>query len=304
MRTLVYPIILLIAFIFITMPVSVTSFQSSTPYSIYNRGWNGLYDFKELARKYGNIKAILEPLDKYNLKSKTGVLFIIGPNLTYTSSELGQIKAFVKKGNVLVLADDFGDGNKILRSLGIKERFSQYPLEDFFYSKDDRFIIIAHIVNPVLAKNVSYILTDKPSAILVTSKGEVYSSKVAMINSKMGRYPLMVSIPYQKGKIILISDPDIFINMLYPHNKAFLKNLMSYIGPGTYYFDEIHHPNFNLYSQTSMIVNRTIPRDLAKKILLAAGGFIILLESNVIELGLRKIKKAIRRGKRWIYSQK
>ncbi len=284
-KSVKYIILILIAFFFITMPVTVPNFQSSTPYSMFNHGWDGVYDFVSLAHSMGrNVVPVMEPLDSFDIAGKTGVLLIIAPNITYTQGELAQMKEFVRRGNTLFIADDFGDGNQILSSFNVPMRISSYPLYDFFYQKDDRFIIVARITNPVLSNNVSYFVTDEPSAIIVARWGSAFTSKVAMINFHMRSYPVLSSVRYGKGRIVVLSDPDVLINLLYSKNRPFLRNLISYLGSGTFYVDEAHHPNFNIYSSGTVTIHRILPKNRAVKLLVIVAVLILVKEMGLFGL--------------------
>jgi hypothetical protein len=278
-KVVAYTALMTLAIAMITMPVTVPLFKSSADYSIFNTGPMGLSKFARLGMDSGdNVVPILAPLNEFNISSKTGVLFIIGPNLTFTKEEMDQIRGFLEKGNTLVLADDFGTGNEILAGLHLPVRISRYPLNDFFYANDDRLIWVTRIRNPVLARGVKAILTNEPSAIIVTPRGDVYTSRVAMINLHMRMFPIIAEVHYGDGKIIIVSDPDIFANMQFNTNERFLKNLLSYLGGTTLYFDEVHHPDFNLYSAGTMTVMNMISEKTARAMISVLAFFLLMVE--------------------------
>jgi len=266
-KAITYTTLLVFAVAIITMPVTVPVFKSSSDYSIFNTGPMGLSNFALLGNSMGDrIVPVLAPLHVFNISSKNGVLFIVGPNLTFTRDEVKQIKEFLMRGNTLVLADDFGTGNEVLTELGIPVRISNYPLNDFFYNNDDRLIWIVRIRKPELAKGASKILTNEPSAIIVTRKGDAYTSRVAMVNFHMRMFPVITENSYHGGRVIVVSDPDIFANMQFKVNEVFLRNLLEYLGETTLYFDEAHHPDFNLYSAGTVTITNVISEKTAKTI--------------------------------------
>ncbi|WP_367883092.1 DUF4350 domain-containing protein [Thermococcus peptonophilus] len=221
---------------------------------------------------------------------------IIGPNATFTTEEVKKIKEFVEEGNTLFLADDFGTGNDLLRALDVPVGISDYPLRDFFYETDDRFIVTVTIKNPLLARNVSKIVTsDPPSAVIVTGKGEIYASRMAMINFHRRQYPpIMTEITYGKGRIIVLSDPDILTNNLFDENEPFLRNLADYL-PGPVYIDETHHPDFNLYTAGTVTIKRVLPRERAIWITIITGLIAILNELGafkwLLDIALRPLRR-------------
>lgn len=284
-KTVKYMILLLLIFAFITMPLTVPLFKSSTPYSMFNSNWDGISKFAKLSHQEGKkVIPILGTFDTVNISELNGVLLIIGPNMTFTQEEIEQIKLFLKRGNTLLIADDFGTGNEILRELNIPVGISKYPLKDFFYEGDDRLIVSVRIEDPLLAKNVTKIVTNDPSAIIITRKGETYASKVAMVNFHRRMFPLMTEIQYEEGRIVILSDPDILINQLHNENKPFLKNLIEYLGGNTFYFDEAHHPDFNLYTAGTVTITRLLPREKALKLILTVAILILLHELGALSI--------------------
>lgn len=282
-KAITYTALMVLAVAIITMPVTVPVFKSSTDYSIFNTGPMGLSDFARLGHRMGDeIVPVLAPLDVFNISSKTGVLLIIGPNLTFTDEEIEQIKAFLERGNTLVLADDFGTGNEVLTGLGLPVRISNYPLNDFFYNNDDRLVWVARIQNPELAKGVGAILTNEPSAIIVTRRGDVYTSRVAMVNFHMRMFPVITETSYHGGRVIVVSDPDIFANMQFKVNEVFLRNLLNYLGETTLYFDEAHHPDFNLYSAGTVTITNVISEGAAKTIVGTLAVILLMVELGVL----------------------
>ena len=301
-KTVKYLILMLLIFALLTMPVTLPLFESPTPYSIFNRNWDGLSSFAELVHSKGHkVVPIFESFDLFNLSSRNGVLLIVGPNMTYTREEINQIGEFVKRGNTLFIADDFGTGNEILHGLGLPVGISRYPLWDFFYEKNDRLIVSVTINNPVLARNVSMVVTNDPSGIIITRRGELYVSKVAMINLHRRMYPLMTEVKYGRGRVVVLSDPDVLANMQFRQNRQFLSNLVDYLGGGTFYFDEAHHPNFNLYSAGTVTITRVLPRERAIKLMVAIGALLLLRELGVFGYLSRLfgmlISRFFRRGK-------
>ena len=281
-KTVKYLAIILLISAFLTAPVTVPLFKSSTSYSIFNTGWDGASKFARLAHDEGkNILPVFEPFDTAKIGKMHGVLLIIGPNVSFTRSEVNELREFLGRGNTVLIADDFGTGNELLRALNVSVRISRHPLGDFFYLKDDRLIVSVRINDPILARNVSRIVTNEPAGITLTRAGEVYPSRVAMVDMHRGTYPIMAEIRYGRGRIVVLSDPDVLTNMQFQENEAFLKNLIDYLGGETFYFDEAHHPDFSLYTAGTVTVTRIVPRDWILRLVMVAGVFVLLVELGV-----------------------
>ena len=288
-----YLLPLVLVFVLFFMPLSVPVFRNSADYSVFNPNWNGISKLATLIHEKNKGPIILlDPLDNYNLTG--GTLLIIGPNTPYTPDEINTIKKYIKNGNTLLLADDYGTGNQILQKLGLPIGISNYPLHDFFYEIDDRFIIAIKIDDPVLGRNVSKIVTNEPSAIIISRKGVIYTSGVAMVNFHRRAYPLMVIIPYGSGRVVVLSDPDVFENSLFDTNKPFIENLVNYL-PGPIYIDETHHKDYNLYTQGTTTIKRKLPKKISMEILLITGVLLLLREFSVLSYIINLLRMPMRR---------
>ena len=289
-KFVIYSITLLLMMTLITMPLTVPLFKSSTPYSIFNTGWDGASRFALLMHSRGiDVLPIFQSFDMEDLKDRNGVLLIISPDISYTSAEIAQIREFVKRGNTLLIADDFGNGDQILEALHLPLRISKYPLRDFFYERDDRLIVAVRISDPILGRNVSRIIMNEPSAIVVSRKGEVYASRVAMVNFHRRQFPVFAEVPYGKGRIMVLSDPDVLTNQLFSENRQFISNLIDYLGGDRVYVDEAHHRDFNLYSAGTVTISRALPAERARYILLSAGIVVLLIELGILGYLLKPV---------------
>jgi len=282
---------------FLTAPVTVPVFKSSAEYSVFNTSWIGTSNFARLAYMEGkNVVPIFGSFDTVNIADRNGVLVIIGPKMEFTGDEIEEIKTFLERGNTLFIADDFGTANDIFKGLfNFQVGLSKYPLKDFFYETDDRLVISVRIEDPILARNVTKIVTNEPSAIIAAPSAEAFYSKVSVINYRRSMYPLLAEIKYGKGRVVILADPDILINQLYEENEPFLRNLIEYLGGGTFYIDEAHHPDFNLYTVTTMTITRYVPRDTLIMIMVIIAAIILLWELKVLDILWRFIWKFLSR---------
>ncbi len=301
-KTIRYLILILLILTFLTMPLTVPMFKSSTAYSMFNTGWDGgVSGFARLAYHRGKtITPIFQSFDIAGVGGDLdGVLLIIGPNVTFTAAEMeGGIKLFLERGgNTLFIADDFGTGNEILRALNVPVGISKDPLRDFFYDKDDRFVVSVRIEDPpILARNVTEIITNEPSAIIVTGNGEAYASKVSMVNFHRRMFPLLTEVRYGKGRIVVLSDPDVLTNQLYGENEPFLRNLIDYLGGGDrFYIDEAHHPDFNLYTTGTVTITRVLSRRTAIGLMLLIATMILLWEIGAFGITARLTSRLLAR---------
>ncbi|MHA1414788.1 MAG: DUF4350 domain-containing protein [Candidatus Heimdallarchaeaceae archaeon] len=91
----------------------------SVKFSIYNTGWDGLstvYNTLQAENKY-EISNGMSSLTILNRLNSSGVLVVIGPTTSYNFAETISLVTFLVRGGSLIVADDFGSGNKIFEPL-------------------------------------------------------------------------------------------------------------------------------------------------------------------------------------------
>ncbi|AEC51927.1 hypothetical protein PNA2_1011 [Pyrococcus sp. NA2] len=280
MRRATYAIMLIFGLGFLILPISIPVFLSNTEFSILNNKWNGLSSFAKLVyEEKGMVIPITDSLNNFNFRK--GTLIIAGPDLGYSSLEVERIKEFLENGGTVIIMDDFGTGNQILEGLNLTLRFSRKVPIDPLYFKDYRLPIIVNIEDPELAKNVKGIILNYPS-VITGGEGEVFTSKVTLLDGKFGQYPVLVELNYGKGKLILFSDPSVFTNDMFPLNREFIENFVEkYVKPPVY-FDEAHHSNFNPYYVGTIVVRRSLDKEKAFYVVLAVGLIALAVESGLV----------------------
>jgi hypothetical protein len=220
------------------------------------------------------------PLSSFEIGKKDGTLIIIGPDLGYSKDEIEEIGEFLERGGTLILMDDFGTGNEILRGLNLSVRFSERQFMDVFYQKNENFPQVVRILDPELGEGVDGLVLNIPSVIL-NAKGEVYSSKISLLVKRIGEYPIMTTISYGNGKIVLFSDPSVFINDMFQFNEEFVRNFIDQNVRGRVYVDEAHHSNFNIYQSGTVTLKRSVDETLLFQVI-----FLVALTFIVFESGL------------------
>ena len=193
--------------------------KTDEDFSLYNPQWNGMADLK----KDGAPVHDLRDLDGF---SEDAVLFVIGPQLEYTSEEAIIIERFLMDGGTVVVADDFGSGNSLLEGLDVPVRFSNQPvLQEVEFWMKQSFPIIENTNNStVLGK----LVLNHPSDLIILSKGsttihaqtsnfawrDVISNEIKDSDEPFDRYAIIAEMSHKGGKLYVISDPDLLINSM------------------------------------------------------------------------------------------
>ena len=289
MNKVAYAILLIIGVSLLVMPMSVPRFKSDAAYSVLNTEWNGLSSFGKLLYKSGEITPVLVPYDSLGLGKMNGTLIVVGPDVDFSQREIEQVRAFLEGGGTLILADDFGTGNELLAGLGLPQRFSKKPVTGLTYLKNYEFPVTREITDDALSTGVNYLMMSRPAVILNAQNPAVYTSNASMLNGEYGAFPLLDVVSYGKGRVILISDPDIFTNALFPQNEPFLRNLIGSLPEKTFYIDEAHHADFNPYSTGTIVIRRAVNRELVFYYVLFIAALAFFIESGLFGLLLDKL---------------
>jgi len=218
--------------------VAIPPSEDFEPGNVY---WNGLSSFLTLtnATFINSTQKLQTVLDPSNV-----VLFIIAPDKNFSQEQLQIIRSFVERGGTLVLMDELGSINPILSNLSIGIRVDGHPLLDtLFYYSSWKLPKIINIVNSEITSNVSSIATNLPSALVIEDEENVkvlaYSSAFSFLDlnydgnpspeDPIGPFPVMAQVSFYKGKVIVISDSDLFINSMIGlgDNEKLLMNIVN-----------------------------------------------------------------------------
>jgi hypothetical protein len=201
-------------------------------------------------KDYNELGALLNP--------RNSTLFIIGPYKGFTDGEVSSLLGYIGRGGTLVLADDFGVGNKMLESLGLDVRFDLGLLIDPIFREKNRNM-------PRASANLAsldYIVLNYPTILRGVDEGfvSVWSSPLSRV-SELGvsdpvwyeSYPIMASIPVSLGRVFVLSDSSVFINSML--DKGNNKELLSTLARGTIVIDEAHSTQSRLMVVKSFLSN-------------------------------------------------
>ena len=289
MRRVIYGLLIAFGMFLLIMPLSIPIFTSSADFSVFNTNWNGVSKFGKLLYEKSEIVPIISSFNVVDFEKMNGTLLIIGPDMGYSNLEIEKIRKSLENGGTLVLIDDFGTGNQILRGLNLTARFSKTSFIDVFYSKNYNFPELVRILDPKLGAGVNKLILNVPSAIL-NAEGKIYTSKVTLLGKNQREYPIMTEIEYEKGRIVLFSDPSVFINDMFDENKAFIRNFADYIHSDVIYIDEAHHSNFNPYHIGTLVIHRSLDRVKAFYVVLIVAVLALFIESGAtVEIFSRTI---------------
>jgi hypothetical protein len=208
-------------------------------YNIGNKDWNGASKLCQISREMGYTVYESESFEPWLNKNKI-VLVILYP-LSGINSSLNE---FLIAGGRIILADDFGNGNKLLDFSSI--HFSGEDVSDIesnYNGKTFTPTITNFKLHPV-TKSINKIVTNHPTYLLDSEEGTSIAffpsssfidanknGKKADFEKSCGGCTFAKVLEIGKGRAVILSDPSIFINEMIDlgDNKDFYKNSISWL---------------------------------------------------------------------------
>ncbi len=213
----------------VVLCLSSKAASAQQDYSPDNHRWNGLQTLRALAKGLGY--EVHNPIHlDWRATNSNDIVFLVYPTGHIPPH---QLLGFVHAGGRVVLADDFGNSENILAQLGIvRERFQPGTA---LHHDNLHFAPIATPLqkNHPLASEANVLVTNHPMVFRQTAP----SHSVFGFGSDQ---TLVATHALGKGKLILVSDPSIFINRMlqFDGNLQFTINLLRYLGkqhPGSFF---------------------------------------------------------------------
>jgi hypothetical protein len=293
-----------VAALLISVPLLNTTKED---FSTYNTAWNGASDAKALTSGDGYATRSVFALSEIG-SSGDGVLFMLNPNssMGFSASDASTLQSFVQNGGVLVLANDFGNGNAVLSGLGVSAaRFNGSLLEDNVSKGVDAAHPLITDVNASgltagvheLYFNYGTALDTSGNNVMVLARSGPTSYLVApaggKVNATTGARPVLATLNYGNGRIVLLSDPSVFINDMLGQadNQQLLTSMVANLTGGNtavpIMFDESHGAS---PPALSLLYDRINADDTVKYtvVVLVSAAFVIGINATALVRRRRK----------------
>jgi hypothetical protein len=178
-------------------------------------------------------------------------LLVIGPTRNFSDDETAAVRAFLQGSGRVIVMDDAGGSNGLLEGLGSPVTINPVPLrqyENFYVNQSCPMIDIppgsaysSKALELVFNHPASLNINGSPLIIASSSKYgwlDVDGDQRLSPSEHLGSYPVIASSARGNGDIIIISDPDLFINGMLPRgdNGEFLSGMIR----GTPWLDVSH----------------------------------------------------------------
>lgn len=242
---LTYPHLLLVGIVLVTVTAAAFGLStSSTAFGSYNPDWDGTRDFRVVASNTGADVEVSQSVDAYSEQPPNRTTaFVLSPTDRYAESDVRTIAAFLDRGGTVVVANDFdSQANPLLQGLGVQSRFDGRLLRDEqHYYRGPSLPVAPNVAEAAITENVSRLTLNHGTAvdpgadstILVNTSAFAYfdgNRNGDLDESETVRErPVVVSESVGDGRVILVSDPSVFINTMLsvPDNRQFARNLVA-----------------------------------------------------------------------------
>lgn len=246
--------------ILIALILTVWFFPSNDDFRVDNPFWNGTRDIRDDYQ--------IQPLDSLSdlPPLPASVTLITIPYQDYSFPELEHLKNFVSRGGRLILADDYGYGNRILGYLGLEARFAgQVLLDPLVNYKNKYFPRIIHLQPDPLTANTDNLVFNHATSLNNITAGNALalSSSFSFLDNNgdgaggddepAGPLPVISRHEMGEGQIILVADPSLFINGMdnIAENNAFIRNIAT--TTPALYIDQSHLVPSDLHRTRSLL---------------------------------------------------
>lgn len=245
-------------------------FRSDNPY------WNGVSQAMESYRASPLVSLTHLPPEA------DGVTLFVVPYEDFTATETARVKDFVAGGGTLVLADDYGYGNRVLEGLGLNMRFSgEVLLDPLVNYRTPAFPRVHQIMADPVTEGVDSLVLNHATGLENVSPDQVLAESspfsfldidgdgtLDLARDRPGPVPVMAAEWVVKGRVIVIADPSLVINSMkdIEGNARLLANLAN---GQSLFIDQSHLPATDL-SQAKLIlfgVRRLLTTPLATLLL-------------------------------------
>lgn len=221
--------------------------------------------FKELQKRGFNLK--IEPSNLENIKffGEKTLWIIFCPQKKYSSKEREEIKKFVERGGIVILASRERPQSLLPQEFEIK--VLPHALVEYknFTKRQDLPILPAK-----LEKKEYFLLYKFPSPVKAYPKNTKIISKSSFLsfadlddNGKItpkderGPFVLALKTKFKKGYFIFFGDCALFSNDLIEKkdNLNFFLSLISSLNPQLIVFDETHNKNISFTKETEFLIS-------------------------------------------------
>jgi hypothetical protein len=196
--------------------------SNTLEFSRYNTGWNGTSLFFSGLDRH-RVTDIPDPAGLTPYENNT-LLLIIAPERLPSVQETAAYRSFLERGNTILLADDFGSGNAILRGMGSRISILPGNLSSLDRAYGDPYsVVVYNVTNVSLVGSLSAVVLNRAAPLeggtpllrtSFLSWTDTNGNERIDSDEALGTFSVMAHEKIGRGELVVLSDPSIFINSM------------------------------------------------------------------------------------------
>jgi len=214
--------------VFVLVLSVISRTASAAPFDPDSSDWEGCTRLVEVAREELGASRVnvVDEIDYEALAPGDGLL-VLHPQGGY---DLDELATFMRLGGRLAVADDFGDGDRLLDRFRIARKPSPSDPLQMLHGNPQLPIAVPASGHPIVA-DVGQVVLNHPTIVEHPDLSPLL--RIPLSGGDPGPF-VAVAGQVGEGRLVAIGDPSIFINsmMRYPGNRAFARNLVAYLLDG------------------------------------------------------------------------
>ncbi len=279
--------------VIVTLVLTGRFYFSEASYSTTNPFWDSI----------GMVSSIYGTFNLYSLQElanagEGSTLLVIGPKEDYSPGEASLVLDYLNRGGRVVVMDDYGRANSLLKGLDSPVLLNQTPLCQISnYYKNPSFPVIGNLSGVPETRNVNELVLDHPVSLDVTGPAFIVANTSQLgwldlldnsyvdVNEgeQFNEYTVIASVAYDRGQLMVIGDPDIITNGMLDKgdNRIFIDNIMS---EGAVYVDMSHGHEMPPLAQIMYVIRTDMMAQIVCTLLILIGGYACYRRADIIGL--------------------
>jgi hypothetical protein len=201
----------------------VVTRADAAPFDLAGSDWEGCAELVRLARaELGSARVVAtSQIDFHELKPDDGLLLLYPEK----SLDVDELSKFMRAGGRVVMLDDFGRGDSLLRHFGMERVASPRRPAEFLRRNPQLALAEPASAHPVVSE-VTRVVTNHPTGLahpdlspVLKIRGNGEPDVVVAVAGAVGQ-----------GRLLAVGDPSMVMNSMlrYGGNKAFARGLVRY----------------------------------------------------------------------------
>jgi hypothetical protein len=201
--------------------------SAAAPFDPSGDDWEGYADFVALVRaSAGSSLIVTQQLDFGGLRPEDSLILVFPERRL----DVDSLSSFMASGGRVVLLDDFGTGDQLLRRFDIQRVMLPYsPAESLRHNPE--LAIAEPVGNNELVRDVTRVVTNHATGLAHPSMATSLTTLLEVKSSQGSAGVLAALGQTSRGRLVVVGDPSTLMNSMlrYPGNAQLARNLAFFV---------------------------------------------------------------------------